>query len=147
FSFVDALVLEPLPYDRPGELVAIRGGIVGSRGEALALRDRTRSFAALELYSPRTITLNDGGEAARVDGFDVTPNLFPMLGVRPLIGSAFAPNAGDPGNGTVVLLSHGLWQRRYGSDRAIVGRRISVDGVPYTICGVMPATFHFPSNT
>jgi predicted permease len=147
FSFIDALLLESLPYERPGELVDIRGAVVGSAGEALALRERTRSFADLALYGQRAITLDDGNAAERLDGFNVSPNLLPMLGVRPMIGQGFAPDASAPGNGSVMVLSYGLWLRRFGGDRGVVGRRVNVDGVPYTILGVMPRNFHFPTTT
>src|SRR5439155_22814323 len=146
FSFVDTLLLESLPYAKPNELVDIRGAMIGSLGEAFALRERTRSFADFAMYGPRTITLNDEGDATRIDGVSITPNLLPILGVTPYIGGGFAPDASNPGNGRVMLLSHGLWIRRYGGDRGIVGRRVAVDGVPYTIIGVMPPRFQFPST-
>lgn len=147
FSFVDRLLLESLPYVRPGELVDIRGAVVGSLGEAAALRERTRSFADFAIYGPRTITLDDGTAGARLDGFNITPNLLAVLGVQPMAGSGFTAEASEPGNGTVMLLSYGLWLRRFGADRSVIGRRVNVDGVPYTIAGVMPRTFQFPTST
>lgn len=146
FSFVDTLLLEPLPYTRPGELVDIRGAVVGSLGEAAALRERTRSFAELAIYGARAITLDDGSAAERLDGFNVTPNLLAMLGVRPMIGSEFAPDASVPGHGTEIILSYGLWLRRFGGDPHVIGRRVNVDGAPYSVLGVMPESFHFPTT-
>jgi predicted permease len=146
FSFVDTLLLEPLPYTRPAELVDIRGGVVGSLGEAAALRERTRSFADFAVYGSRVITLDDGSAAERLDGFSITPNLLTMLGVRPMIGSGFAADASQPGNGSSLLLSYGLWLRRFGGDPNVIGRRVNVDGTPFTVLGVMPANFHFPTS-
>ena len=147
FSFVNALLLEPLPYARPQELVSIGGTIVGSLGEALALRERTTSFVDIAVYRPQSITLNDDLNATRLEGVVVTSNLLRVLGVAPRIGRALPENSGDPGNGSVMVLSHGLWLRRYGGNPGIVGQRVRVDGVPYTILGVMPAEFRFPAAT
>ena len=75
----------------------------------------------------------------------MTANMLPMLGARPAIGSTFAADASEPGNGHVILLSHSLWQSRFGAARDIIGRRLMVDGGPYTVIGVMPPTFEFPT--
>lgn len=145
FSFVHALLLAPLPYREPGDLVDIQANIVGSIGEMLALRERTTVFADIALFRNRSITFDDDREAARLDGVAVTPNLFSLLGVRPALGAAFGDEASRPGAGTVILLSHSLWMERYGGDPDLVGQRAMVDGVSYEIAGVMPADFRFPS--
>jgi predicted permease len=147
FSFVNALLVQPLPYARPHELVAVGGTIVGSLGEALALRERTSSFVDIAVYRPQSITLNDDLDASRLEGVTVTSNLLRMFGVAPRIGRGLPENSSDPGNGSVMLLSHGLWLRRYGANPGIVGQRVLVDGVPHTILGVMPPEFRFPSTT
>jgi len=144
FSFVDSLLFERLPYAKTDELVVIRG-VSGTVGEALAIRERTRSLADLAIYRTRSITLNDDHDAVRIDGSSITPNLLPMLGVKPLVGAAFPPSASDPGNGQAIMLSYGLWQRRYGAARDVVGRRLIVDGTSYTVVGIMPPEFHFPT--
>lgn len=144
FSFVHALLLAPLPYREPAELVSIEANIVGSTGELLALRERTTVFADIALYRNRSITLNDDRDAARLDGVAITPNLVRLLGVAPALGAAFGDEVSRPGAGNVILLSHSLWMERYGGDSAVVGRRAMVDGVPYSIAGVMPASFTFP---
>ncbi|HEX6049126.1 MAG TPA: ABC transporter permease, partial [Gemmatimonadaceae bacterium] len=145
FSFVHALLLAPLPYREPGELVTIQANIVGSTGEWLALRERTTVFSDIGLYRNRSITFDDDREAARLDGVAITPNLVRLLGVAPALGTAFGDDAGRPAAGNVILLSHSLWLERYGGDAGIVGRHAMVDGVPYTIAGVMPSSFKFPS--
>ena len=145
FSFVHALLLAPLPYREPDELVTIQANIVGSAGEMLALRERATVFSDIALYRNRSITLNDDSDAARLDGVAITPNLIRLLGVAPTLGAAFGDEASRPGAGNVILLSHSLWMERYGGDPGVVGRRAIVDGVPYSIVGVMPSNFSFPS--
>ena len=146
FSFVHALLIAPLPYREPGELVDIQANIVGSTGEMLALRERTTVFSDIALYRDRSITFDDDeGDAARLDGVAITPNLIRLLGVPPAVGSAFDDDASRPGAGNVILLSHSLWMERYGGDADIVGRRAMVDGVPHSIVGVMPSSFKLPS--
>ncbi|MGH9888164.1 MAG: ABC transporter permease, partial [bacterium] len=147
FSFVHALLLDPLPYRRPQELVRVSAQIIGSTGEMLALRERATVFSELGLYRTRSITLNDDRDATRVDGAVITANLLGTLGVAPAIGTRFTENADGRGAGRVILLSHALWMERYGGDRNIVNRQVTVDGTPYSIIGVMPPRFHFPSVT
>jgi putative ABC transport system permease protein len=145
FSFVDALLFERLPYANAEELAVIRGGVSGTLGEALALRERARSLVDVAVYRPRSITLNDGNNAERLDGAAVSSNMLTLLGVHPRFGSGFSPNANDPGNEHVILLSHALWQRQYGADPHILGRHLQVDGQPYAVVGVMPPDFRFPT--
>ncbi len=146
FSFVNALLLEPLPYTRANELVTVDANVVGSIGEFLALRQRRGGLADVAMIRPRSITFGDDREATRLDGFSITPNLIPMLGIAPELGRAFADDATRPGAGDVILLSHSLWRERYGGDRRIVGRYVLVDGVQSLVVGVMPASFAFPST-
>jgi putative ABC transport system permease protein len=146
FSFVDALLFERLPYANPDALVVIRKGVVGLLGEALAIRERARALTDLAVYRPTTVTLDDAHDAAQLDGAMMTANMFPMLGARPLMGSTFAVDASEPGNGHVMMLSHALWQSRFGAAPDIVGRKLMVDGASYTVIGVMPPTFAFPTT-
>src|SRR5215467_4382982 len=145
FSFVNALLLEPLPYRQPNELVVLDAPIVGSVGEVLALRQRATSFADVGVYRTRSITINDDRGAARVDGVIATPDVISMLGVAPIAGAVFDETTSRPGAGNVILLSHALWMERFGGDRRAIGRSAMVDGVPFTVVGVMPPNFHFPS--
>jgi predicted permease len=146
FSFVNAVLLEPLPYSRPNELVTIDANIVGSIGELLALRERRTGLAGVAMIRPRSITYGDDRPAARLDGVSITSNLIPMLGVAPELGHAFTEDASRPGAGNVILLSHSLWLERYGGDRGIVGRYVLVDGVQSLVVGVMPTKFAIPST-
>ena len=148
FSVVNAVLLQPLPYAQPGRLVAIgslHGGTTGSPGEYLALRERLRTITDLAAWVPQTHPVDDGRDALRLDGIAVTTNLMSLLGVAPMIGRGFVPRDGMVGNNNVVLISYGLWQRQFAGSRDIVGRPISIEGLPCTIIGVMPPSFHYPS--
>jgi putative ABC transport system permease protein len=146
FAFVNALLLEPLPFSRPRELVMIDANVVGSVGELLALRERRAGFADVAMIRPRSITYGDDREAARLDGFSITPNLVPLLGVAPEVGRAFGADASRRGADNAILLSHSLWMERYGGDRRTVGRYVLVDGRQFLVVGVMPESFTFPST-
>jgi predicted permease len=141
FSVVDALLLRPLPYARPQELVSLG---TGSVGEYLALRERLRSVQQLSAWVEQTHPFDDGQEAVRVEGAAVTVNLMSMLGVSPAMGRGFTEQDAVIGNHFVVIISHGMWQRRFGGAADVVGRRVNIEGLPYTIVGVMPASFNFP---
>lgn len=152
FSLVDAIIIRPLPFKSPGELVILvrthpadgieRDGL--SSSEMLDFKQRAQAFADLAGESGRPLTLSDGDEPERLFGSLVSANLFPMLGVEPVLGRQFRPEEDRPGGPRVVMLSHGLWQRRYASDPDVLGRSISIDGNPHTVIGVMPPKFQFP---
>ncbi|HEX6535793.1 MAG TPA: ABC transporter permease [Gemmatimonadaceae bacterium] len=154
FSAVDGILIRPLPYPDADRLVAVYGRLAakGATGQNisyddyLSWRDENRTFSQLGIWTWTTHTLSGQGEAERVEGAGVSANLFPLLGVRPLLGRTIAPSEELPGNDRVILLSYGLWQRRFAGDRGIVGRTIEVDGLPYTVVGVMPPRFNFPDR-
>jgi len=143
FSVVDALLLRPLPYARPHELVSLGSG---SAGEFLALRERLHTVAPLAAWVDQTHPIDDGHETVRAEGAAVTTNMLSMLGVSPAMGRDFTPQDGVIGNNAVALVSHGMWQRRFGSAADVVGRRLTIEGEPFTIIGVMPASFNFPNK-
>jgi putative ABC transport system permease protein len=144
FSVVDALLLRPLPYARPQELMSVG---TGSAGEFLGLRERLRSFAELAAYAPRQYSVDDGRNAVRLEGAAITTNLFRTLGVGPALGTDFTDEASIVGRNHVIILGHGLWARQYGGRGDAIGQRILIDGEPHTIVGVMPSDFHYPSNS
>jgi predicted permease len=155
FSAVHGILIRPLPYDRAEELVSvyaqnasreIRGANV-SYPDYLSWRDENRTFSALALWTWSSHAFSgDGGEAERVEGASITSNLLRILGVRPILGRRFLPEEDQDGYDNVVLLGYGLWQRRFASDRAVVGRTITVNGRPHTVVGVMPPRFNFPER-
>jgi predicted permease len=143
FSVVEGIVLRPLPYERPHELVTLG---TGSGGEYLALRERLRAIPQLALYSTQTHPLDDGATVSRLEGAAVTPNLFPLLGASAALGRTFTEEEGIFGNAAVLLLSHGLWQRQFGGSPDAIGGTVRIEGMPHTIVGVMGAEFRFPSG-
>ena len=154
FSVVDGVLLQPLPYAEPDRLVILnesfeRGGIRQSGVSYQNLRDweeRATLFSSMAALAGRSITLSDTVEPERLEGAAVTWDLFPSLGVPPLIGRHFNEQDDRTGAEPVLILSHEVWQRRYQGDPAIVGRAISVNGRPHTVVAVMPPRFSFPEN-
>jgi putative ABC transport system permease protein len=142
FSLVNALLLQPLPYGAPQELVSLWGY---STGELLQLRDHLRSESAIAAYRGTSANLDDGATAERLDGAVVSANLFSLLRTPARVGRTFAADEGDKGKTDVIILGHGLWQRRFASDSSVIGRSVMVDGAPATVIGVMPAAFAFPT--
>jgi len=152
-SAVDAVLVKPLPYPNAHQLVAVyaqdvpRGwhGVNISYKDYESWRDDNRTLSALGIWTWSSTTITDG-ESERVAGAAVSANLFPLLGVRPMLGRAFRPEEERLAASDVVLLSYGLWRRRYGGDSAIVGHTISMEGRPYLVAGVMPPGFNFPDR-
>ena len=156
FSAVHATLIRPLPFENADELVAVYAAIPAkqvtgvniSYPDYLSWRDESRSFTGFGIWtwtSP-SFTGNGVGGAERVEGAEVSPNLFPLLGVRPILGRSFLESEGREGSERVVILGYGLWQRRFGGDSAIIGRTVTVNLRPYTVVGVMPRGFAFPER-
>ena len=143
FSVLNAVVLQPLPYAHPDRLVTLGQG---SSGEYLALRERLRTVTDLAEWDPTTDPIDDGRDALRLTGVAVTPNLMPLLGAAPMLGRGFTPNDGVPGSNRVLVLSFRTWRREFGGARDVVGRKVTLDGLPYTLIGVMPPSFRYPST-
>ena len=150
-----SILIRPLPYPAADQLVAVysenpaRGyhGTNISWPDYASWRDGTRTFASLGIWTWTTTTLSDDvNEAERVYGALVSANLFPTLGVRPMLGRNFLPEEEKKGGPLVAILSDRLWRRRFGSDSAIIGKRITIDGRPHTVVGVAPPSFNFPDR-
>jgi predicted permease len=152
-TLVSAHFLTPLPYDDPDELAllwetdrASREPTTVSPGNYFAWRERARAFTDLAAYNVDRASLSGDGLAERVAASVVEPGFFDVLGVTPLLGAGFSEHAARAASGELVMLSHGLWTRRYGGDPGIVGRSIRVDGRPHTVVGVMPGEFRQPEK-
>jgi putative ABC transport system permease protein len=154
FSIVNATLLRPLPFPDPDSLVTVwKARITDPQSLNIVslpnFRDwqqRSSVFQHLALFDSagRGYNLTAGaGEPEQVSGLRVTASFFEVLGVAPLLGRTFAEAEEEPGADRVVVLSHGLWKRRYGADPALIGRTTPIDGLPYTVVGVMPASFEF----
>ena len=152
FSILNVLALEPLAYRDPEKVVFVRGysNRTQTAGFSLPVPDfveisrRATTLEQVTTYSYWSANLTGGATPERAQAYRVTANTFDMLGVLPVLGRGFLADEGHPGGHRVVILSHGLWQRRFGGDRSLVGRDVTLDGDAYTVVGVMPASFEFP---
>ena len=156
FTVVNRVVVNPLPYPQSDRLIALDYGIpaqkVASGMNSMAwqlyfhLADHARTLEHVAVYNSGGGTLTGGGIPERLQITLATPSLVSVLGVQPALGRWFIEPEGVTGAAPVAVLSHGLWVRRFGGDRSIVGRSIIFDGVPTEVVGVMPATFSFPDS-
>ena len=120
--------------------------MVASPPNYMDWKARSRSFSSMAAYTTGDIALSEAGEPERLRATLVTADFFETLGVAPAAGRTFAPDEFVSGRDRVAVLSHGVWQRRFGGDPAVVGRTVLLDGDAYRVAGVMPATFRFPED-
>ena len=155
FSLVDTILLRPLPYRSPEELVLVSETVPQMGGdlevgvaaaEYLDYRDRNRSFVQTGAFEGAGFNLTGEGNPLRVNAAAVTGSVFQLLGVPPRLGRLLAADEERFGGAPVAVLSDSLWQRHYGSDPSILGKTIKLDEKPYVVVGVMPPSFHFPSD-
>jgi putative ABC transport system permease protein len=152
FSVVNAVLLQPLPYREPERLVMIWESALNTNnrqnpvapGNYNYWRSQSRSFADMAAYVSQPLNLIGSGEPERVSATLCSDNLLQVMGVPPLLGTGFVPGQTKPGEVKGVVISHGLWQRRFGGDPAIVGKDLKADLYVLPILGVMPASFRFP---
>ena len=149
FSLTREVLLRPLPYRDADRLVRVfeasralgRPSAPTAPVNYVAWRDRVDAFEQTAVFRRVSFNVSMRMSAMQVEGFQVAPEFFPMLGVEPALGRAFTDEDARPGRDTVVLLSHGFWHRQFAADPAIVGRSIDVDGTPCTVVGVLPSSF------
>jgi putative ABC transport system permease protein len=153
FSVVNAVLLRPLPFPDSGSLVALfetdsqRGAVRGSHSypNFFDLRAQNTVFERVAVYRNSDFVMTGRGEPARLQGAVVTADLFPLLGVAPILGRTPLPEEDKPSStGRVVLLSQQLFQKRFNADASILNQTITLDGVSFTVVGVMPTSFEFP---
>ncbi len=149
FSVVNGVLLDPLPYPNPDQLVALYGKAPGFDHAPIAYpnfldwqRDN-RSFSSIALYHNEDYNFTGTGEAERVSGYMISADFFRTLGVRPTLGREFRVDDDQVGAAPVVILGGGFWMRRFGASPDIVGKSIDLNGTTYTIVGVIPSTFTF----
>ena len=161
FSLVSGLMLRPLPYADADTVVAVGhpagdSGGAGVRrpvfpylmpGELQQLQDGARSFERLAAYRSVSVVTDGPNGLVRLSGAEVTPSLFPLLRTTPWLGRTFTEEDAAEGAGRVVLLSHGAWTRRFGADPDIVGAPVELNDEPYTVIGVLPDAFAYPSRS
>ena len=156
FSVVNALLLRPLPFAQPEQLVWITNrdtsGMSGQTtqvGHMLDLRERTQTLSAIAgyfaFYGVGDNLLSGTGEPERLSGVPVSQNFFEVLGIQPHLGRLFTAEEATWNGPKAVVLSHGLWRRRFASDPAVVGSSLTLNDQPHTVVGVLPASFDFAS--
>jgi putative ABC transport system permease protein len=155
FSVVSSVLLRDLPYPNPEGLVRVYT-INPSRlwsESAVSLHDfrdwqaQNQVFAHLAAFNPRSANISGGQEPERIDYAVVTADFFSVLGSEPILGRGFLAEEDSPGQGNVVVLSYGFWQRYFGADPSVVGRQLSLNGESVSVVGVMPAHVRFPTST
>ncbi len=155
FSVAYGVLLRPLPWANGDGLVRViesRGGKEGRipgtmmNGSFLAWSESPQTIEGIAAFRDGSSTLTGAGDATRVSVSSITPNMFDLLRVQPLLGRGFAAAEGTRGQPGVAILSIGLWEERFGASADVLNRQIVLNGVPYTVIGIMPRSFAFPSS-
>jgi putative ABC transport system permease protein len=143
FSLVDGILLRPLPFAAPQNLVSITGTF--PKGGFVPMREQMQSLDMAAYFEGHEFNLTGRGDPLRLSGVLVSAEFFSVLGARPELGRSFYPGDDVAGRDNFVILSHSLWQQRFGADPSILGHSIELEGVSREVVGVMPAEFSFPS--
>jgi putative ABC transport system permease protein len=147
FSVVNAVFLKTLPYPDPQRLVwiaeVVQGEEMNGAADYIHFQEQSQTFDHLAAFTSDPIYLTGRGEPEQLDSVGATTTLFPALGVAPQLGRAFTPEEDRPGGAPVVILSHALWQRRFGGDAGIIGQSLTLGGRDRQVIGVMPPGFKF----
>jgi len=152
FSMAEAFLLHPIPIPDVSRIVALvdtrpQENILSNAvapATYLEWQQQAKSFEQMGAYGWHEVNLTGDSAPQRIAGFDVTANFFALLGVQPALGRGFLPEEGEPGKNQLLILSNGLWQGRFASDPAILGKTVKVDGKTFSIVGVMGKGFTFP---
>jgi len=157
FSVLDAVLLRPLPYRQPESLVKVWTRFTGiglpndqnwvSAPEFRDFQQLNRSFSDLAAMASGSVNLGVKGSPQRVVGASVSPSLFSMLGIQPILGRGFLAEEAQPGRDHEVILSYGLWRRVFAGNPGVVGSTVDIDGVPMSVVGVMPEGFSYPDES
>ncbi|MGA9998171.1 MAG: ABC transporter permease, partial [Pyrinomonadaceae bacterium] len=152
FSVINSVLLRPLPFAESEKLVKVlgtdakrgRNDLPTSFPNFTDWREQTQAFESMTAYSEASATLAGSDGPEQIKGVAATSDMFPALGVKTFLGRPFLAEEERPGSAPVAVISYGLWQRRFGSDRKLVGQQVMLDGKSTTIVGVMPPGFKFP---
>jgi putative ABC transport system permease protein len=154
FSVVNSVLLEPLPYREPERLMMVWEDATSlgyprdtpAPANFVDWRDQNSVFEGMAASASETFNITGDGEPEKIEAARVSAGLFRLLGVMPASGRDFAAEEDQPGGERVAVISHGLWQRRYGARPEVVGGTVTLDGEPHTVVGIMPPRFEFPSR-
>src|SRR5262249_22719740 len=152
FSAVNTVLLRPLPYAEPERLVFAHNTAPGFgiqklglfQAEFLRLREQARTLEGVALYTSTTFTLTGAGEPERIASGTASGDLFTTLGVPLALGRSFKLEEEPQGQGNVVILSHGFWQRKFAANPGVLGQSLTLDGRSFTVVGVLPPSFKSP---
>jgi len=151
FSVLEGVLLKPLPYPRPEQLIGVWHTAPGVGIKELNMspsnyfidREQSTTFQDIGMYTGDSLSVTGAGEPEQVRGLDVTDGTLPILGVTPVLGRLFTREDDSPGSPETVLLTYGYWRQKFGGDSSVIGRSITLDGKPREIIGVLPRGFHF----
>jgi predicted permease len=153
FSVINAVLLRPLPYSEADRLVWIGETLKGNSTEQVTLtpdflewRDHNTAFTGMAAFNPFTRTLTNVGNALQLHTAKASSTLLPILRVQPLLGRNFSQKEDQKGSDHVALISYRLWQKCFGGERGVLGRSITLDDRAFTVIGVLPSSFYFPSS-
>jgi predicted permease len=151
FSVLEGVLLKPLPYPRPGELIGVWHKAPGlnipeltaAPSNYFVYREQNRTLQDIGLYTGDAVNVTGSGQPEHVQALDVTDGTLPLLGIPPMLGRWFTRQDDSPNSPHTVMLTYGYWRHKFGGDPKVIGRSITVDGEPRTIIGVMPERFNF----
>ena len=152
FSVVNGVLLNPLPYRNPNELVALYSRMRSFTNASISYPNfldwqrENRSFSSLASYRSDDFNLSGTGQPERLKGGMITATFFPLFGVKPILGRTFSDAEDQLGGAPVALISEGLWKRKFAASPDILGKAIDLNDISYTIIGVMPESFHYRNN-
>ena len=157
FSVVNAVLLRPLPFPDSSRIMRVWHTPPAQQFSGMAIfsvspanycdwRDQNHVFERMSITQYRRLNLTGQGEPDALEGVSVSADFFSVLGVQPALGRAFRPEDDEPGNANVAMMSDGIWRTRFGADRTIVGRTISLDRTPYTVVGILPRGVELPAD-
>jgi hypothetical protein len=151
FSVLEGVLLKPLPYPHPEQLIGVWHTAPGVNIKDLEIapfiyfidREQNTTFQDIGAYTSDSLSVTGVGEPEQVRGLNVTDGTLPLLGIKPVMGRLFTRDDDLPGTPETALLSYGYWRQKFGGDPGIIGRSTTLDGKPREIIGVLPQGFHF----
>jgi len=156
FSMVNGILLRPLAYRQPQQLYIVREivpelshtypSLPANLASFRIWQHECRSFDDVAIVEPSNLTLTGEGDAEQITGARASANLFDVLGTRPRLDRTFLPQEDNPGNDHVVILTDSFWRGRFHADSNIIGKPITLDGIPFQVIGVLPTSFRFPKQ-
>ena len=149
FSVINGVVLRPLPFEEPEELVVIWEQRQGrnwtvSPANCLSWQETAQAFQAMAFLESAGLNLTGGTEPERVNGARVSPSVFEVFAVRPMLGRKFSTSEARPGANSVAVLSYEFWQRRFAGNRSLIDRTVTLDDIQYTVVGILPPSRGMP---